>query len=186
MEISAKINSTSLHQLAKELRLYANDLNIKVKQFTFRLADKGIQAALNANYGSFASFIVFSKENDIDGGTIIVAKETSSLSADWLGHDDVMISPLLMTEFGSGKYAVYWEEPNGNTVSQLSNGTQIGRGSFPNQKNAFKDKWFYRDKDGFLHETSGILPTRPLHHAVTEMIAQIEFTAREVFRNVSN
>ena len=186
MEISSKLTSNGLKELAYKLRLYGNDLNIKVKRLTSMLADKGIQAALNANYGSFAAFLVFSKENDVDGGTIIIAKETTELMADWLGHEDVKISPLLMTEFGSGRYAVYWEPPKGKAKKKLSNGTPIGRGSFPNQKFAFRDKWFYRDKDGFLHETSGILPTRPLHYAITEMIAQINSTAREVFRNGSD
>ncbi len=185
MVISGRLNSNDIRSMADEVRQYLNDLRYKVRQFSSRLADKGITAALNANYGSYASYIVFSKENTTEG-SIIVARETSLLTADWLGHEDVKISPLLMTEFGSGNYAVYWEGSDGSTTKQLDDGTPIGRGSFPNQKNAFKDSWLYRDTNGFLHITRGFYPTKPLHTAVIEMIAQINTTAREVFGNGSN
>lgn len=185
MVISGRLNSNDLRSMADEVRQYLSDLQNKVRRFTSRLADIGISAALNANYGSYASYIVFTKESTSEG-YIVVARETSLLTADWLGHENVMISPLLMTEFGSGNYAVYWEGADDTTDKQLPDGTPIGRGSFPNQKNAFKDQWLYRDTDGFLHVTRGFYPTKPLHTAVVEMIAQINATAREVFGNGSN
>lgn len=105
MEIRGKLNSVNLKRMADELRQYGTDLQTKLRLFCSRLADKGIQVAMNSNYGSLASYIVFSKETVTDG-TVIIARETSSLTADWLGHEDVEISPLLMTEFGAGNYAV--------------------------------------------------------------------------------
>lgn len=182
MKISAKLNSVDLKRMADELRQYGTDLQTKLRLFCSRLADKGIQVAMNSNYGSLASYIVFSKETVTDG-TVIIARETSSLTADWFGHEDVEISPLLMTEFGAGNYAVYWENSNGMEDRQLSDGTPIGRGTFPGQKNAFKDHWLYRDTQGRLHISRGFYPTRPMHHAVIEMITQVEATAREVFKN---
>lgn len=185
MVISGKLTSWDLKRMADELRQYGTDLQTKLRLFVSRLADKGIQAALNANYGSYASYIVFSKETE-SNGTVIVARETSLLTADWLGHEDVEISPLLMTEFGAGNYAVYWENSDGMENRRLSDGTPIGRGSFPNQKNAFKDHWLYRDTEGYLHISRGFYPTRPMHHAVIEIITQVESTAREVFGNGSS
>lgn len=184
MEISVRLNAQDFRRAADEIKQFGDRLKDKVKLFTSRLADLGITAALNANYGSYAAYIVFTKETT-DKGNIIVARETSSLTADWLGHENVMVSPLLMTEFGSGKHAVYLEKADGSIEEKLKDGTAIGRGSFPNQKYAFRDQWLYRDKDGFLHVTSGFYPTRPLHNAIVEMVAQIETTAREVFGNGS-
>ena len=182
MVISGRLNSRDLHRMADELRQYNNSLQDKVRNFISRLADKGILAALNANYGSYAPYLVFNKEYD-GLGEVIVARETQLLAADWLGHEDVLISPLLMTEFGSGNYAVYLEKADGNTERTLDDVTPIGRGSFPNQRNAFKSHWLYKDANGFKHVTRGFYPTRPMHHAMIEMIMQIETTAREVFGN---
>ena len=180
MELNLNMTSQDFRRAADEITRFGTQLKKKITLFVSRLADKGIQAALNANYGSLAAYIVFSKETS-EYGAIVVAKETSQLTADWLGHENVKISPLLMTEFGSGKYAVYLEKADGSIEGELSDGTPVGRGSFPNQKYAFRDQWLYRDKDGVLHASGGIYPTRPLHHAMEEMIAQIETTAREVF-----
>lgn len=182
MILKARLTSASLKQLANELTNYKDDLCYKVKLFGSRLADKGIRVAMSANSGSYAPYIVFSRE-DTENGSIIVARETTQLASDWLGHDDVYISPLLMTEFGAGNYAVYWENSDASETKVLNDGTPIGRGSFPNQTNAFKDHWFYRDKQTTLHITRGWMPTRPLHQAVIEMITQVEQTAREVFGN---
>lgn len=185
MVISGKLTSWDLKRMADELRQYGTDLKTKLQLFCSKLADKGIHAAMNANYGSYAQYIVFSKETETNG-CVVVARETQLLTADWLGHEDVEVSPLLMTEFGAGNYAVYLEKSDGNIDGRLDDGTPIGRGSFPGQKNAFKDHWFYRDTNGFLHISRGFYPTRPMHHAVIEMITQVEATAREVFGNGSN
>ena len=183
MTITKRLTSQGLHELAQELERYAQDTLVdKLRIFRSRLADKGIRVAMSANNGTFAPYIVFSKE-DRENDSLIIAKETTLLSADWFGHEDVLISPLLMTEFGSGNYAVYWENVDGSTTKTLDDGTSIGRGSFPGQKHAFDRQWFYRDTDKNLHVSSGLMPTRPMHHAIIELIMQVEATAREVFGN---
>ena len=179
---TSKLTSQGLSELAKKLEEYATvTLRDKVRLFRSNLASVGISAAMTQNDGSYSMWIVFWKE-DTDHESVIVARETTLLAADWLGHEDVMVSPLLMTEFGSGNYAVYWEKPFGGSDKVLDDGTPIGRGSFPNQKNAFKQRWYYKDTGGITHITRGWMPTRPMHHAVIEMITQVESIAREVFR----
>lgn len=186
MEISANLSSSEFLRVANEIKKFKNETQDKIRLFISRLADKGVQAAYFYNSTAYAAYITFTKE-DQQEGSIVVARETSLLVADWFGHEDVRINPLLMTEFGAGNYAVYWENHTRKKVKKrLDDGTRIGRGSFPNQKNAFKDQWFYLDKDKNLIATRGWVPSRPLHHAVLEMIIQIQTTAREVFRNGSN
>jgi len=183
MTFASNLSSQGLKKLAQELQEYAqNTLVNKLRLFRERLAQKGINVAVSSNNGHLSQYVVFSMETS-DNESVIIAKETQLLEADWLGHEGVMISPLLMTEFGSGNYAVFWESVDMGSVHQLDDGTPIGRGSFPNQKYAFDYQWFYRDKEGNKHVSRGIYPTRPMHNAVIEIIMQVEATAREVFGN---
>lgn len=191
MVISGRLNSNDIRRMADEVINYGTNLKDKIRTFTSRLADKGILAAI-ASGGRFDKYLIFSKQSDIDG-TIIVASETSIITAKWLkyGHKvEAKVSPLLMAEFGAGPHAIIWEGLNGNT-NILPDGTEIGRGSFPpnesgdyfGPEHADESSWWYMDLDGEWHQARGVKPTRPIHNAVLEIIAQIESTAREVFGN---
>ena len=183
MVISGRLNSNDIRRMADEVINYGTNLKDKIRTFTSRLADKGILAAI-ASGGRFDKYLIFSKQSDIDG-TIIVASETSIITAKWLkyGHEvEAKVSPLLMAEFGAGPHAIIWEGQNGNTDT-LPDGKHIGRGTFPHQTHADESSWWYMDLDGEWHQARGVKPTRPIHNAVLEIIAQIESTAREVFGN---
>lgn len=184
--ISAKLTSQSLKEAAKELLDYQNNvLKAKLRQFREVLASKGIIAARASASGGLGQYITFSMTSD-DDSTIIVAKETTQLLSEWLRGEEVIsvnVSPLLMAEFGAGQFAVNWEDSDGTQHDVLSDGTRIGRGSFPDQTHAFEDSWWYMDLGKNWHRVRGTVPTRPMHNAVIEIITQIENTAREVFGN---
>lgn len=186
MTITKRLTSQGLHELAQELNDYQNSLVSKVRQFRERLASKGIIAArANVSQG-FGQYITFEK-TDSENTSIIVAKEMSQILSEWLRKNDEVVqayvSPLLMAEFGAGRHAVEWIDSKGNSTETLSDGTHIGRGSFPDQKHAFQDSWWYMDLNHNWQQASGVIPSRPMHNAVIEMILQVEATAREVFGN---
>lgn len=184
MRLKAMLTSASIKQMADDLMGFKTDLQDKLRMFRERLAEKGIKVAMANVNQEFGQYILFEKI-DTDNTSTIVARETSQILKEWLYygiHVYANISPLLMSEFGSGSHAVYWVDSQGNTSSVLSDGTPIGRGSFPEQRNAFKDSWHYMDLNWNWHTVSGEKPTRPMHNAVLEIITQVETTAREVFR----
>jgi len=185
MVIKAKLNSADIKRMAVEVERYQIEFQIKVHTVLRKLADKGIAAAA-MSVGGMGQYITFSKDNGIDGVTI-VAQETSIITAIWLRYGKYAyaeVSPLLMSEFGAGRHAVIWEGLTEHTDT-LSDGTKIGRGSFPNQTHAFEDSWYYMDLSGNWQVATGVKPTRPMHNAVIEIITQVEATAREVFGNGS-
>jgi hypothetical protein len=171
--------------MAQDLLDYETTLKDKLRIFRERLADKGILVAqANVSQG-FGSYIAFYREDGADSVTV-VAKEVGQIISSWLRYGTEMyvyISPLLMAEFGAGSHAVYWEDSKGSQSSVLSDGTEIGRGSFPDQTHADEDSWWYMDLNKDWHRASGVTPTRPMHNAVIEIVTQVERTAREVFGN---
>lgn len=186
MEISGRLNSNDIRSMADEVRRYCTSLEYKLTVFVSRLSEKGVSVA-SQTVGSFGKYIAFYRESVNDEITV-VAQETDYIKASWLKYGkqvDAIVSPLLMAEFGSGPHAIVWEGLNG-TLSRLPDGKEVGRGTFPYQKHADEDSWWYMDLDGEWHQTRGVAPTRPLHNALIEMITQIETTAREVFGNGSN
>lgn len=182
MIIKSALKSSELRAAADELRNYIDVFKEKIKTFERRLADKGITVAKSSVGSELGKYIVFQKYED-ESSVQIVAAETSPLISSWLRRGqqiDAIVSPLLMEEFGSGKHAVIWEGVNGNT-GILSDGTPVGRGTFPRQTHANESFWHYMDLSGNWHTVDGITPGRPMHNAVIEIITQIDNTAREVF-----
>lgn len=187
MTIRARLTSDSLKQMADELRNYENSLRDKIRLFRELLAAKGIMAARSSVTGGFGNYITFEKQDSGDT-TVIVAREMSQVLSSWLRNGeqvDAWVSPLLMSEFGAGKYAIVWQDTQGGSTDVLSDGTHIGRGTFhyPDPSHGVKDAWYYMDLSGNWQKASGVKPTRPMHNAVLEIITQIEQTAREVFDN---
>ena len=187
MTITARLTSESIRQMADELRNYETSLRDKITQFRERLAAKGIIAARASVNPGFGQYITFEKQ-DTGDTTIVLARETSQILSSWLRNGeqvDAWVSPLLMSEFGAGKYAVVWQDTQGGSTDVLSDGTHIGRGTFnyPEPSHGIKDAWYYMDLSGNWQTATGIKPSRPMHSAVIEIITQIESTAREVFGN---
>lgn len=183
MEIRAKLTSSDLKRAADEVTAYANNLPNRVMTVLQRLADKGINVA-EQTIDWYGNYITFSKQTETNG-VVIVAQEVGVMISEWLRNGEKVeaeVSPLLMAEFGAGSHAVIWEGRTSNT-EVLSDGTKIGRGTFPDQTHAFQSYWHYMDLSGNWQTVTGLSPTRPLYHAVMEIIAQVDATAKEVFGN---
>ena len=185
MRLKARLTSESIKQMVADLQGFEDGLRNNLRDFRNRLADKGIHVAMSNVNQVFGQYIAFLKEES-DESVTIVARETQQIMSEWLHYGMrvwAYISPLLMSEFGSGSHAVLWEDSKGNQTGTLSDGTKVGRGTFPEQIHAFQNSWAYMDLNWNWHHTSGITPTRPMHNAVLEIITQVEQTAREVFGN---
>lgn len=155
------------------------DLQAQCKEFCNRLADVGIRAAVDATSGDgLAKYVVFSKKMVYEGPNgcemIMFGLNTAKVFGD--GIDAAEISPILMLEFGSGKYAVPFQIWDPEVPP-------VGRGTFPGQKWAWLDSgWYYKTADGEVHHSFGTKPSYPIQKAHDQMYAQVRRIAKEVFK----
>lgn len=162
--------------IIKKLEDYEKDLTDKCVSLVNRLQDIGIQTAY-ANTGQYAGMILFYKsltptENGADG--LLIGTDSQKIVREWRyngGIKSAVVSPLLMSEFGSGWFAEVLDVIPG-----------VGQGTFPGQTHAFDSQgWFWTDTDGNKHHSMGEEPTHPMHNAYIEMLAEIDSVASEVF-----
>lgn len=191
MNLSAHVlNASSLYRLAEELQNYADTLPSKIQAFLSALADRGIEVA-RQNEGDFAGYIVYSKEFESEGKDYvmrIVARDSQLITNTWYSSDkdsaeirSDTFSPLLMAEFGSGKY-------------QSTDPVDVGRlpGSYGHGGDS--DGWVWwsdEQRDGefkhmgkngrMLFHSDGIRPSMPMHEAKKAIINDVESIARSIF-----
>lgn len=155
------------------------DINEVARRIVERLADVGIhtaQASLGSlnDIGNVSGLIVFTKEiEQTDKGykAIMIARDSQKVVSTWRtkeGTKSAIVSPLLMSEFGSGNNADIshmdiFEEP-----------VKAGQGTFPNQTHAFDKWWSWQSLDGKWHSSKGIKPTMPMYNAWLEMVDQVD------------
>ena len=179
----------SLSKAIEYLETYRDEINQKTQKAIEMLLDIGIECG-QANSGKFKDFIVFRKEVEQtpDGYSgLLIAFDGQTIISEWMYGGSMKraeVSPLLMAEFGSGQYA---------KVKFPSMVGLVGRGTFPEQKHAFQDSWWWVDQNpengidyghGFyLHQSSGFEPTHPMHNAEVAMINDISKVLKEVFIN---
>lgn len=165
-----------IEHLKKELINYKNrTLPSMCKRFVERLAQEGISVA-NQNVGSFKSYLLFMvvTEPKKDGcKALLLAKETGKIINSWQTKDGIKsaeISPLLMTEFGSG-----WGAENPMSIPG------VGQGTFPGQTHAFdKEGWYWQDLDGNWKHSKGITARMPMYKASEKIRKSIKTIAKEV------
>lgn len=172
MEINAKLSTSSINQAIKNIEWYQSYLQWKLEQFVSELADVGIEVIqdnIKVEYDgevrNFGDSVTFQKDLVIgdDVVTCILLAQGQPYLKEWIGGS-AMVNPLLMAEFGSGAFAV-----------------GAAQGTFPNQKNANKPPWFWRDTTGQMHMSYGNAPSRPLFKARLEMENQIRNVATKIF-----
>lgn len=179
-EIDVTLNRSSLRSAVKEIEKYKKDLNKKTKVFVQELLKNGISVAKD-NTGSFGGKIHFKKWIEADDGTVyglligsspdIIVKWYTSANKKTRKEREEAVNPLLLAEFGSG----YKADPHGNVGG-------VGQGTMPNSYgHAFDAEWFWYDKNGTKHSSSGEEPTYPLYKAWLAMKLLIEEIASEVF-----
>lgn len=191
MKYSVNLNVRDLKAFANELNQYADMFEVKVKTFLDKLADLAIHVA-SINEGDFSGYIVYSKEFEGSKTVKVMAKDSQVITNSWYAGSKSTelrqeeISPLLMAEFGSGRYAISKEGIGGqgtlNTYGHAfdSNGwywwtddvTQVSSGDA--MVSASNGRWKFH--------SYGTPPSQPLHKAVMACISEVEEIAREVFR----
>lgn len=171
-----KVIKGSIGDIQKQLDNYIKGYFNRLEQFEAQLANYGISVA-QTNTGGFGSKILFTLEtNPQENGCsmLIRAVDSSKIYSVWQTKEGVAtaeVSPLLMAEFGSGRYA---ENPK--------NIEGVGRGTFPGQTHAFdKEGWYWLGVDNVWHHSAGITPKMPMYKASQEMYGIASKIASEVF-----
>ena len=169
-------HSSSIEKAIKELEKYRDSLNQKNDLFVRRLAEIGVEVAqsrIAAGQGDSDKnerfSLVFHTSEGIVEGQIII---TSTPKVD---KDGRVFYPHLAWEFGAG---IYFNNGNANPHAKEFG---MGVGTFPGQRFALNDSWWYRDDAGNLHLSQGTEATMPMYNAVLAIMQNIEIIAREVF-----
>lgn len=179
MKINASLNKRDITDAINKIKWYQSYLQWKMEQFVSELAEVGIEIAkqniLVEEDGVLkdrSNLVEFTKDvsGSVEGVTCIVTALPQPYTTYWKQSKNgkkmysAQVNPLLMAEFGSGAKAI-----DGH------------RGTFPAQRNAFRDHWVWYDLDGEKHYSSGSEPSRPLFKAKQEMEQQILTVAKRVF-----
>lgn len=173
-------NSRQVREAITQLQAYKNSLDYKLADAVDRLIELGVNVAVIHTESEYGSLIRFSKElNSVTNHTVeafLIGEDVTEVVRSWSykgGVKTVSVSPLLMSEFGSGMFA---ENP--------LNVSGVGRGTFPEQKHAFETSWWWQDPDtNERHTSSGFIPTQPMFNARNEMMVEIARVFSEVFGN---
>ena len=162
----------------KEVEKYQKSLVDKGETFCRRLAELGVtvaKATLATGQGDSSRDTKFDISFTANGE--VVEGALSITSTPNVTNDGRVFYPHLAWEFGSG---IYYN--NGN-INPHAHELGMGVGTFPDQKFAFSDHWWYRDSNGNLRMSQGTQATMPMYKASLEMMQNIETIAREVYGN---
>lgn len=187
LDIDLTFSQSSIDNAVKQIEAYRDSIEKKNAEFISKLADLGITMARNANTSTdYAGYITFTKQiNPSQDGkaTGKVSGKSPLVLVAWLngnGIKEALVSPILMAEFGSGQFASDASgKPNAGVAKRLG----YGRGTFPRQKHANEDQWFWQDLNWELQSSSGIEPDMPMWIAATQMKMEIAMVARQVFNS---
>lgn len=162
------LDPNSIEKLANDLEEYANNLPSKVERFLEKLADVGIRVGYqHMLYGSW--YVQFEKTVTTSDGIVecvIVGSDKMPVHVVW-DEGEADVSALLMSEFGSGRYA-----------------DAEHKGTFPSKTakaNVKRGVWYWHE-NGVKISSQGEAPTRPMFHIAEEMRNQIQAIAIEVFK----
>lgn len=177
-KIRIKLSQDGIQQAREELNQISDWLKTKARELAEELAKAGVQTA-QANTGQYSEYIWFetTTEDTLNGAIVTISmRDRQKIIRKWYyrkGVKQAVVSPSLMAEFGSGRFAVSGE----------IKGLKLGRGTFPEQKHAWDDVWHWTTLDGVRHTSSGESPTRPMFTAYTRLKDQdlIRSIAERVF-----
>ena len=171
----------SIEGLIGALEEYKAFVRSQTETFLSRLADIGISTAEHVA-GEYAGMIEFSKEFESKDGQVVcvlIARDKQKIVSKWRYKGDwrsVELSPILISEFGSGWFAdVKYPQLDG----------VVGQGTFKDgdyvQKHAFDEHgWTWVDETG-SHHSYGEYPSYPMFHASLEIMSKVEQVAKSVF-----
>lgn len=175
-KVLVAFNQKALTKAVKDLQDYKMYLRLKRIEFVNALAQIGYDTA-ESNVGGFNGISFEIRDTD-NLNVVLVGFSERQLKTWWNKKQGQVVnydySPILMAEFGSGKFAI---------SDTLEDGTEVGRGTFPTDtKNGERNVWAWKDRENSEPNfTSGERPTRPMLRASQEMMKSIESVARQVF-----
>lgn len=181
--LKVSLSTASVQRAIKEVKDYKKSLEAKNKLFVDKLLDIGIEVAkenavdIPGTFGThhMGEYVSFSKELSNSKGKskgLILGMGAEIYSAVNEGRS---INSLMALEFGTAALAL---EP------QAMFGVSGGRGT--NSRSGHENDlvwWAYTVENGkrIRKKLTAIEPTRPMYHAATEMLLQIQRVAQEVF-----
>lgn len=177
--IEVNFSSSGMRKLTKELEKYQRKIDSRVVTFVNQLATLGIKVG-KENRGEYGNLITFTKKvsTSNDGATAIITVSDEEIAKTWWYKDEYRydwINPLLMAEFGSGKFA--------NIANVEYVGVVGGQGTLNTYGHAYdEDGWWWTTLDGVTHHSYGEKPTYPVYSAYMEIVSQINNVAKEVFK----
>lgn len=171
--LKSNLSTEGLQIVIEQLQKYSADLPVIADRIVRRLAERGLKVAEYSVYADWRQCIEFLYIPMRLGTGNVTAREIAPLHRVWYSKSGAIsgeadISPLLMSEYGAGPYALTGH-----------------RGTFPGQHNAFKSEWFWYDINGHKHsseEDYHMVATRPMYNALVDMIVNAERVAKEVFK----
>lgn len=172
------LSTKGISEIIKQLKTYAEvDLPQMADEIVRRLAQMGIRVAEYSVYNDWRPLLEFRYDSkDLGDGELVGESVTlihrvwyTSKKANIRNQREAYVSPMLMSEYGAGWYAL-----------------QGHRGTFPGQTHAFESEWFWYDGNGHKHsseEDYHMIATQPMYKAFVEMMENVEKVAREVFNS---
>lgn len=168
------LSTEGIQSIIDQLNHYADvELPHLADVLVRRLAEVGITVAEYTVHNEFRPYIEFKYDTAGLGVGELVGQDATLIHRIWYTKGGAVageadISPLLMSEYGAGPYAVRGH-----------------RGTFPDQKHAFQSEWFWYDANGMKHSSEDdptIVSTQPMYKAMYQMIKSAERVARKVFK----
>lgn len=168
-------NPKSIRELQDKLNQYKNTLVYKANLVVERLIQIGYGVALSHIQESpLGKYIVLS----------------SSLTPEQMGCKAILMavgeikdvpgrepfSILMAVEFGAG---IYYNKDGNPKAPDFG----FGVGTYPDQRFAFSDGWWFMNDDGKWVYTHGVKATMPMYNALKTMKENIDAIVKEVFAN---
>ena len=173
--LKSNLSTEGINGLIKQLTEYRENLDFIANEIVEKLAERGIKVAEYSVANDWRSYIEFKYEAFNLGEGEIVGQDIKAIHRIWYTSDkpnirkqkEADVSPLWMSEFGAGFYALTGH-----------------RGTFPNQHNAFKSVWYWYDEAGNRYSSEDdyhMVATQPMYKAFADMFAYAEKVVKEVF-----
>lgn len=174
MKINLELSQRSIKDAIRQVEEYEEKLHGRMGDFVQELAEVGIAMAYQRMNGSkYDGMVKFYYLKDTSDSENTVSGNLIGENTKTIPYGDAHVSPIAMSEFGSGwlAYVLY------------DFGLNVGQGTFPGQTHAEDvGGWWYIDPDtGERVHTFGESPTYPMYNAYLEMLQEVDSVAQRVF-----
>ena len=171
--ISFNLSPQSIREASEEIRKYKSSLERKCEILCERVINECEWLAQGyVNESPLGKTIVFRSN---------ITKEEAGYKAVLIATGKIIendgyaqVNTLLLVEFGAGIYYNATANPKATEFG-------MGVGTFPDQKHAFEQGWYFMKEDGTWVFTHGVKATMPMYKAITEIRDQVRLIAKEVF-----